>query len=61
MLAKALMRRKLDAAFMRAEEGMGDLAFQRVRTDPLVFVFPVDHRLAAQVAVAPQEIAGETF
>ena len=60
-LAKALMRRKLDAAFMRAEEGMGDLAFQRVRTDPLVFVFPVDHRLAAQVAVAPQEIAGETF
>ena len=61
VLAKALMRRKLDAAFMRAEEGMGDLAFQRVRTDPLVFVFPVDHRLAAQVAVAPQEIAGETF
>ena len=34
------MRRKLDAAFMRPEEHMGDLGYRRVRTDPLVFVFP---------------------
>jgi LysR family hca operon transcriptional activator len=61
VLAKALMRRKLDAAFIRADENMGDLAFQRVRTDPLVFVFPSDHRLASQAAVAPHEIANETF
>jgi LysR family hca operon transcriptional activator len=40
---------------------MGDLTFQRVRTDPLVFVFPSDHRLASQAAVAPHEIANETF
>ena len=60
-LAKALMRRKLDAAFMRAEEHMGDLAFRRVRTDPLIFVFPSDHRLASQATVAPQEIVNETF
>jgi LysR family transcriptional regulator, hca operon transcriptional activator len=60
-LAKALMRRKLDAAFMRPEEHMGDLACRRVRTDPLIFVFPSDHRLASQAAVAPQEIANETF
>jgi LysR family hca operon transcriptional activator len=40
---------------------MGDLRYARVRTDPLVFVFPSDHRLASQVAVAPQEIANETF
>jgi LysR family hca operon transcriptional activator len=39
-LAKALMRGKLDAAFMRAEEHMGDLAHRRVRTDPLICVFP---------------------
>jgi DNA-binding transcriptional LysR family regulator len=32
VLAKALMRRKLDAAFMRPEEHMGDLACRRVRT-----------------------------
>src|ERR1700756_3079890 len=61
VLAKALMRRKLDAAFMRPEENMGDLASKRVRTDPLVFVFPSDHRLASQAAVAPQDIANESF
>jgi len=61
VLAKALMRRKLDAAFMRAEEHMEDLASRRVRTDPLVFVFPSDHRLAQHTSVAPQQIANETF
>ena len=51
------MRRKLDAAFIRAEEHMEDLMHRRVRTDPLVFVFPSDHRLASHAAVAPQEEA----
>jgi len=61
VLAKALMKRKLDAAFIRPEEHMEDLTYRRVRTDPLVFVFPSDHRLASQPAVAPQEIANEIF
>ncbi|MDN3275651.1 LysR substrate-binding domain-containing protein [Frankia sp. RB7] len=60
-LAKTLMRRKLDAAFIRLEEHMEDLAYRRVRTDPLVFAFPSDHRLASQAAVAPEEIRDETF
>lgn len=60
-LAKALMRRKLDAAFIRPEEHMEDLTCRRVRTDPLVFVFPRDHQLASQAAVAPEEIKGEIF
>jgi LysR family hca operon transcriptional activator len=60
-LAKALMRGRLEAAFMRPEEHMGDLACRRVRTDPLIFVFPNDHRLASQEAVGPQEIADEIF
>jgi len=60
-LARALIRGRLDAAFMRPEEHMGDLACRRVRTDPLTFVFPSDHRLASRQAVAPQEIANETF
>jgi LysR family hca operon transcriptional activator len=38
-----------------------DLSYRRVRTDPLVFVFPSDHRLASQAAIAPQEVANETF
>ena len=40
---------------------MEDLRYARVRTDPLVFVFPSDHRLASQTAVAPQEVVNETF
>ena len=50
VLAKTLMRRKLDAAFIRSEEHMDDLIYRRVRTDPLVFVFPSDHRLASHAA-----------
>jgi len=36
-LAKALMRRRLDAAFIRPEEHMGELVCRRVRTDPVNF------------------------
>jgi LysR family transcriptional regulator, hca operon transcriptional activator len=61
VLAKALMRRKLDAAFIRPEEQMEDLRYARVRTDPLVFALPSDHRLASQQAIAPQQIADENF
>src|SRR5712675_947663 len=32
VLAKTLMRRRLDAAFMRPEESMGDLSYRRLRT-----------------------------
>lgn len=60
-LAKALMRRRLDAAFIRPEEHMEGLICRRVRADPLVFVFPTDHRLASQAAVAPEEIRDEIF
>jgi LysR family hca operon transcriptional activator len=61
VLAKALMRRKLDAAFMRPEEQMGDLVCRRVRTDPLIFALPSDHRLASQAAIAPEDIVNEIF
>jgi LysR family hca operon transcriptional activator len=61
VLAKALMRGRLEAAFMRPEEHMGDLAYKRVRTDPLIFVFPNDHRLASQETVAPEDVADEIF
>ena len=60
-LAKALKRGRLDAAFMRPEEDMGDLAFELVRTDPLIFVLPSDHRLASHEAIGPREILNEPF
>ena len=61
VLARALVRRKLDAAFIRQEEHMEDVACTRVRTDPLVFVFPSDHRLSSQEAVAPEEVLNDEF
>jgi LysR family transcriptional regulator, hca operon transcriptional activator len=61
VLAKALTRRKLDAAFMRPEGHMGDLACRHVRTDQLVFVFPSDHPLASKTAIAPEDVAKENF
>jgi LysR family transcriptional regulator, hca operon transcriptional activator len=61
VLAKALIKRKLDAAFIRREEPMQDVICTRVRTDPLVFVFPSDHRLSTREFVAPEDIVDEPF
>jgi LysR family hca operon transcriptional activator len=61
LLAKAVTRRRLDAAFIRPEEHMADLTYRRVRTDPLVFAFPTDHPLASRSSISPHEIAIETF
>jgi LysR family transcriptional regulator, hca operon transcriptional activator len=60
-LAAELMRGRLDAAFMRPEPHAENLVYRRVLTEPLVAVFPSDHRLAAQEAVDLPDIVGETF
>ena len=60
-LAAELMRGRLDAAFMRAEPHPENLVYRRVLTEPLILVFPSDHRLAAQEAVDLREIVGERF
>jgi LysR family hca operon transcriptional activator len=60
-LAAELMRGRLDAAFMRAEPHAENLVYRRVLTEPLILVFPSDHRLAAQETVDLREIVGETF
>src|SRR4051794_5578424 len=60
-LADALMRGRLDAAFMRPEERADDLIYRRVITEPFVVVLPSDHRLAGHDAVELREIVGETF
>src|ERR1700722_18179869 len=46
-LADALIQGRLDAAFMRPEEGADELVYTRVIAEPFVVVFPSDHRLAA--------------
>jgi len=60
-LADALMRGKLDVAFMRPEARAPDLTYRLVRKEPLVAVLPSDHRLASREAIDAREIAGETF
>src|SRR6476661_5057950 len=60
-LAEALMKGRLDAAFLGPEPHAGGLVYRRVRTEPLIVVFPKDHRLAARKAIKLREIKGEPF
>jgi LysR family transcriptional regulator, hca operon transcriptional activator len=60
-LADALIRGKLDVAFLRREKQAGGLAYRLVTKEPLVVVLPSDHRLASRQAIDPHEIVGETF
>jgi len=60
-LAGALMRGKLDLAFLRRESHVVDLSFKTVTREPLVAIMPSDHRLASHEAIRVQEIVGETF
>jgi LysR family hca operon transcriptional activator len=61
LLGDALMKGKLDLAFMRAEPGMPDLIYQLIAKENLVAVLPGDHRLAARDEIDPRELASETF
>jgi LysR family hca operon transcriptional activator len=60
-LAHALLNGKVDAAFLRREQGVPELEFRLLVKEPLVVVLPSDHRLAALKAVSPQDLVGETF
>lgn len=60
-LAGALMRGKVDVAFLRREAQAPGLAFKMLVKEPLVAVLPVGHRLAAQKEVSPRDIEGETY
>jgi LysR family transcriptional regulator, hca operon transcriptional activator len=60
-LAGALMRGKVDVAFLRREVQAPGLAFKFLIKEPLVAVLPAGHRLAARKSVRPQDIAGETY
>jgi len=61
LLGDALMKGKLDLAFMRAEPDMPDLRYQFITKEPLIAVLPSDHRLAALDKVDPRDLVGERF
>src|SRR5712671_5393264 len=54
-LANALMRGKLDLAFLRPEPQMDDLEYRVVTSEPLVVILPSDHRFASQETISLQE------
>src|SRR6266851_2214334 len=60
-LAGALMRGKVDVAFLRREAQAPGLAFKFLIKEPLVAVLPIGHHLAARKSIRPQDIAGETY
>jgi LysR family transcriptional regulator, hca operon transcriptional activator len=60
-LASALLRGKVDVAFLRPEPEMPDLVFKHLTSEPLLVILPSDHPLAAREAISPRDIEGETF
>src|SRR3569623_1318131 len=60
-LALALMRGRLDVAFLRAERETVGLAFRALTTEPLIAVLSADHRLAANKRIGPLDLAREAY
>ncbi len=58
-LGDALLRGKLDVAFLRAEITAPELIYKVVTKEPLVVILPSDHHLASREIIDPKEIAGE--
>jgi len=59
-LAEALVRGRLDLAFLRVEPRY-DLVYHVVDREPLIVLMPSDHRLTAKQAIHPREFVGEVF
>ena len=60
-LAGALMRGKVDVAFLRREAQAPGLAFKSLIKEPLVAVLPFGHRLAARKTIRPQDLETEHY
>jgi len=60
-LSLALVRGKLDVAFLRPERQSLGLSFKLLAKEPLIAVLPAGHRLASRKKIQPQDLAGETY
>jgi LysR family hca operon transcriptional activator len=60
-LAVALMRGKLDVAFLRPEPQSTGVSFKFLAKEPLIAVLPADHRLTSRKKIRPQDLARETY
>ena len=60
-MARAVARGEADIAFIRPEPNIQELDYRLLTREPLIFVLPSDHRLAAAAAIGLEEIAEEPF
>jgi LysR family hca operon transcriptional activator len=60
-LGAAVLQGRIDAAFLRQEDGGPDLEFRRLLEEPFEVFLPKDHPLAARTRITAQDITGETF
>jgi LysR family hca operon transcriptional activator len=60
-LALALMRGKLDVAFLRPETQSVGVSFKFLAKEPLIAVLSADHRLTSRKKIRPQDLARETY
>jgi LysR family transcriptional regulator, hca operon transcriptional activator len=61
VLADALLRGKIDLAFMRREAHATELQYRTVTQEALLAILPSDHRFAQNDSVDLREIASEPF
>jgi LysR family hca operon transcriptional activator len=61
LLADGLSKGKIDAAFLRREIGLPELAYRVLVKEPLMVVLPSNHRLAALKSIDAKDLAGEIF
>src|SRR5580692_341871 len=59
-LAEALVRGRLDVAFLRTEPTF-DLGYEVVDHEPLIVLMTSDHRLTSRETIHPREFVGEIF
>lgn len=60
-LAVALSSGRIDAAFIRREEGASDLEFRLLTREPLEVFMRNDHRLAGLKRISPEQLVNEPF
>jgi LysR family hca operon transcriptional activator len=61
LLAEGLLKGKIDAAFLRRERGVPELAYRVLVKEPLMVVLPRNHRLAALKSISPRDLVSERF
>jgi LysR family hca operon transcriptional activator len=61
LLAEGLSKGRIDAAFLRRERGVPELAYRVLVKELLMVVLPGNHRLAALKSIALRDLVGEPF